>query len=298
MLVYLVNIGEGQAVTLCPSDIPEKMVSVSRLDQELVNRGIARTRSHAAALIKEERVSIDGATAHKAGAKVNNSSRIEVSGGTEYVSRAAYKLVGALEAFPDFPVAGKTFLDAGASTGGFTQVLLERGASSVIAADVGHDQLAPTLRQDDRVTNLEGLNLRYARLEDLGRTEPVDGIVADLSFISLTMVIPALAPMLADGGQMLLMVKPQFEVGREALPSTGVVINTGDQKDAVTRVVASALGENLEVRAIAASTLAGQDGNREFFLWTTKANGATAPKIEIEDAARKVVAASGIFDPA
>ncbi len=184
--------------------------------------------------------------------------------GPRYVSRAAHKLVSALEAFPDVAVAGRRALDAGASTGGFTQVLLERGAERVAAVDVGHDQLAPTVRADPRVLVREGLNVRDLTAEDIDG--PVDLVVSDLSFISLRLVLAPLAGVCRPGAELLLMVKPQFEVGRRALPRTGVVTDPDARRDAVVGVAAAALGAGLAPRGLARSGLAGQDGNAEFFL--------------------------------
>ncbi|MBN6865164.1 TlyA family RNA methyltransferase, partial [Micrococcus luteus] len=184
--------------------------------------------------------------------------------GPRYVSRAAHKLVSALEAFPDVGVAGRRALDAGASTGGFTQVLLERGAERVAAVDVGHDQLAPPVRADPRVLVREGLNVRDLTAEDIDG--PVDLVVSDLSFISLRLVLAPLAGVCRPGAELLLMVKPQFEVGRRALPRSGVVTDPDARRDAVVGVAAAALGAGLAPHGLARSGLAGQDGNAEFFL--------------------------------
>ena len=184
--------------------------------------------------------------------------------GPRYVSRAAHKLVSALEAFPDVAVAGRRALDAGASTGGFTQVLLERGAERVAAVDVGHNQLAPPVRADPRVLVREGLNIRDLTAEDIDG--PVDLVVSDLSFISLRLVLAPLAGVCRPGAELLLMVKPQFEVGRRALPRSGVVTDPDARRHAVVGVTAAALGAGLAPRGLARSGLAGQDGNAEFFL--------------------------------
>ncbi|MFK0085005.1 TlyA family RNA methyltransferase [Glutamicibacter sp. NPDC090743] len=240
---------------------------MNRLDQELVTRGLARSRTEAAKLIDAQRVLLNGQAATKAAKKVSATDELALvpSEGEEYVSRAGHKLAGALDAFTTIDPAGLHCLDAGASTGGFTDVLLRRGAKSVVAADVGHGQLVDELREDPRVTVHEGLNVRYLAPEDIGG--PVDFVVADLSFISLRLVIDALAGAAKDGGFLLLMVKPQFEVGREHLNRTGVVTDPALRRSSVEAVVASAQAAGLHLRGLARSPLPGQDGNVEFFLW-------------------------------
>ena len=175
-----------------------------RLDRALTARGLARSRTVAAALIKAGRVSVNGSAATKPSAVVTSEATLEVAAaeGEEYVSRAGHKLAGALERFPDVDPAGKRCLDAGASTGGFTDVLLRRGAREVVAVDVGHDQLVPELRADPRVRVHEGLNVRYLDSAEIGG--PAQLTVCDLSFISLTLVVPALAAATERGGDLSL----------------------------------------------------------------------------------------------
>lgn len=182
-----------------------------------------------------------------------------------YASRGAHKLVGALEAFPGVVVAGRRCLDAGASTGGFTDVLLRAGARQVVAADVGRGLLDWRLRTDERVVVKDRTNVRSLTPEDIGG--PVELVVADLSFISLRLVLPALAACLGEGGDLLPMVKPQFEVGRERLGSGGVVRDPGLRAEAVLDVVASAAGLGLRLHGVTASPLPGPSGNVEFFAW-------------------------------
>lgn len=252
-----------------------------RLDQELLRRGLARSRTHAAALINEGRVEIRGSTATKAAARVDSDEEIAVSSnGTEYVSRAGYKLAGALEAFDHVQVAGRRCLDAGASTGGFTDVLLQRGAAAVVAVDVGHDQLVSSLREDPRVEVHEGLNVRNLQPSDIGGTVAL--CVADLSFISLTLVMEALARATEPGGDLVLMVKPQFEIGRERLSNTGVVTADSERLRAVGKVLGSALTHGLEIMHLVPSSLPGQDGNLEFFLWIKVPIEDSVPRIETE----------------
>ena len=241
------------------------MAETARADVALAARGLARSRTEGAALIRAGQVLLDGRPVRRPSDRVAADATLRLRDpGPRYVSRAAHKLVSALEAFPDVAVAGRQALDAGASTGGFTQVLLERGAERVAAVDVGHDQLAPTVRADPRVLVREGLNVRDLRAEDIDG--PVDLVVSDLSFISLRLVLAPLAGVCRPGAELLLMVKPQFEVGRRALPRSGVVTDPDARRDAVVGVAAAALGAGLAPRGLARSGLAGQDGNAEFFL--------------------------------
>ena len=243
---------------------------MSRLDQELVTRGLARSRTEGARLIADGRVLIGGVAQSKAAKTVDATTPIKVKAteGEEFVSRAGHKLAGALAVFDRVSVAGKRCLDAGASTGGFTDVLLRRGADHVEAVDVGHDQLVPELRANPRVHVHEGMNVRYLDPEDIGGT--VQLVVADLSFISLTLVMKALAGATVPGGDLVLMVKPQFEIGREQLSRTGVVNSPLQRRKAVDSVLASGYEAGLSVHGLARSPLPGQDGNVEFFLWLQK----------------------------
>jgi 23S rRNA (cytidine1920-2'-O)/16S rRNA (cytidine1409-2'-O)-methyltransferase len=200
------------------------------------------------------------ATAVEAGAALV----VEEDDGERWVSRGAHKLLGALAAFGYDP-AGRRALDAGASTGGFTEVLLRNGAAHVVAADVGYGLLAWSLRTDPRVTVLERVNVRNLTLDQVG--EPVDLVVADLSFIPLGLVLPALVACATPEADLLPMVKPQFEVGREALPSGGVVRDPSARMSAVRRVAEQASGLGLGVRGVVASPLPGPSGNVEYFLW-------------------------------
>ena len=241
------------------------MAETARADVALAARGLARSRTEGAALIRAGQVLLDGRPVRRPSDRVAADATLRLRDpGPRYVSRAAHKLVSALEAFPDVGVAGRRALDAGASTGGFTQVLLERGAERVAAVDVGHDQLAPPVRADPRVLVREGLNVRDLRAEDIDG--PVDLVVSDLSFISLRLVLAPLAGVCRPGAELLLMVKPQFEVGRRALPRSGVVTDPDARRDAVVGVAAAALGAGLAPHGLARSGLAGQDGNAEFFL--------------------------------
>lgn len=254
----------------------------TRVDAALVRDGLARSRRHAAELIAAGRVSVDGRPVLRPATPLGADQRAQVAPAADgpeddWASRAAYKLLGALDAFPDVVVAGRDCLDAGASTGGFTDVLLRRGARRVVAVDVGHDQLVDRIRADPRVDVREGVNVRYLAADDV---DPAPGlVVADLSFISLTLVLPALAAVAAPDAELLLMVKPQFEVGRERLSSTGVVRSTQQRAEAVLGVASAAAQHGLGVAGVARSPLPGPNGNVEFFLLLRSGPGTTGPAL-------------------
>jgi 23S rRNA (cytidine1920-2'-O)/16S rRNA (cytidine1409-2'-O)-methyltransferase len=236
----------------------------ARVDVELVRRGLARSRQQAAQLIDAGRVQIDGMPAAKAATAVAVTSQLTVAAGERsWVSRGAHKLIGALDAF-QLDVANKRCLDAGASTGGFTEVLLDRGAREVVAADVGYGQLAWSLRSDPRVTVLERTNVRDLSADDIGG--PVDVVVADLSFISLTTVLPALMSCASGDADIVPMVKPQFEVGREQVGAGGVVTDPQLRAGAVLAVGQHASAAGWHPVAVVASPLPGPSGNVEYFL--------------------------------
>ena len=239
------------------------MTTRSRLDAELVRRKLARSRQHAAELISAGRVRVNGMPAQKAASQVERSAPVvvEEAAEPEWASRGAHKLIGALDALGVDP-AGLRCLDAGASTGGFTDVLLSRGAREVVAADVGYGQLVWRLRSDPRVRVHDRTNVRALEPEQIGGT--VTLTVADLSFISLRTVLPALAA--CTDGTLLPMVKPQFEVGRERLGSGGVVRDPQLRLAALTEVAAAARGLGLAVLGAVASPLPGPSGNVEYFL--------------------------------
>jgi 23S rRNA (cytidine1920-2'-O)/16S rRNA (cytidine1409-2'-O)-methyltransferase len=257
-----------------------------RLDAELVRRGLARSREHAAELIADGRVRVAGTRATKAATAVTLDAAVVVApdpmtGGQEYVSRGGHKLAGALAAFEPrgLVVAGRRCLDAGASTGGFTDVLLRHGAREVLAVDVGYGQLAWRLRRDDRVvvhdrTNVRDLDLRTVKV-------PVDLVVGDLSFISLTVVLDALIGVTAVDGDLVVMVKPQFEVGRGRVGKGGVVRQPALRAEAVATVMTAAEKRGWEAQGVTASPLPGPSGNVEFFLWLRHAPG-TVGRREID----------------
>jgi 23S rRNA (cytidine1920-2'-O)/16S rRNA (cytidine1409-2'-O)-methyltransferase len=241
-----------------------------RLDAELVRRGLARSREHAATLIKEGRVLVAGTRATKPATAVTTDVALvveEAFGGVEYVSRGAHKLLGALAAFvpAGLQVAGRRCLDAGASTGGFTDVLLREGASAVVAVDVGYGQLAWSLQQDDRVEVRDRTNIRGLTAERIGG--PVDLLVSDLSFISLRLVLDAFVGLVRPDGDLVLMVKPQFEVGKERVGKGGVVRSPELRAEAVLGVAEEAERRGWGAVGVTTSPLPGPSGNVEFFLW-------------------------------
>jgi len=241
----------------------------TRLDTELVRRGLARSRRHAGELIAAGRVAVDGVSAQRSATPLAAEQSVTVTTDDDpgYASRAGHKLAGALDAWgADGPVvAGRVCLDAGASTGGFTDVLLRRGAVRVVAIDVGHGQLVDALRTDSRVDAREGVNVRYLQA---GGLDPAPSlVVADLSFISLTLVLPSLVAVAAPDADLVVMVKPQFEVGRDRLGSGGVVRDARLRADAVMAVARVAIGLGLVVAGVVTSLLPGPSGNIEYFLW-------------------------------
>ncbi|EKU45961.1 TlyA family RNA methyltransferase [Brevibacterium casei] len=237
----------------------------TRLDRALVDRGLLPSRSRAAREIAAGRVSVNGTPATKPSAEVSGTDEITVSDPDPWVARSAHKLLGALDDFGIDRLDGRTALDAGASTGGFTQVLLSRGVDRVWAVDVGHDQLAATLRDDPRVHVREGLNLRDLADSDVP-AHSVDLVVADVSFISLRLLVEPLLGVVRPGGELLLMVKPQFELARSVLDKHGVVTKPADRRRAVESVLAAITEAGARVSDIAASPLPGPSGNREYFL--------------------------------
>ncbi len=237
-----------------------------RLDQRLVELGLARSRAVATELIGASRVTVDGATVTKPGQRVAQSARVEVAGEVDpWVGRAAYKLLGALQEFDSIDPAGKRAIDLGASTGGFTQVLRSRGAVQVEAVDVGHDQLAPALRADGAVRDWSGHNLRDLEPETVGGAAPL--VVADLSFISLRLVLDRMAALLTPDGDLVVLVKPQFEVGRERLGNGGVVRSARERARAVREVLQRVDEVGLSVHGLGRSQVAGTNGNQEYLLW-------------------------------
>ena len=236
-----------------------------RLDAELVRRGLARSRQQAGELIASGQVSVNRIVATKPATQVEEGASVTVEAPRdEYVSRGAHKLIGPLDEM-GVAVSGRRALDAGASTGGFTQVLLERGALHVVALDVGYGQLAWSLQQDPRATVRDRTNVRHMRAEDLPYRP--DLVVADLSFISLTKVLPAMVEAATPDADIVLLVKPQFEVGRGQVGKGGVVRDPGLHAGAVRRVADHAATLGLGVLGLCRSPLPGPSGNIEFVIW-------------------------------
>lgn len=281
----------------------------ARTDVELVRRGLARSRRHAADLVAAGRVTVAGRPVAKPSEQVGDAAALVVAADADdpgYASRAGAKLAGALEALAadsegrslTAALEGARCLDLGASTGGFTDVLLRRGAAQVVALDVGHGQIVPRLRDDPRVIVVEGCNARdltSADLDALGAATP-GVVVGDLSFISLSLVLGPVAGVLGPGGHALLLVKPQFEVGRERLGAGGVVRDPGLHVDAVVSVVRAAAEHGLRAGAVVPSPLPGPSGNREYFCWFRAAGPGDdpgRPDDEVVTAAARAAAAWG-----
>jgi 23S rRNA (cytidine1920-2'-O)/16S rRNA (cytidine1409-2'-O)-methyltransferase len=250
-----------------------------RLDAELVRRGLARSRDHGAELVAAGRVTINGRRAEKAATAVTVDADLVVRPDPDhpdYVSRGGHKLAGALAEFGPrgLEVAGQRCLDAGASTGGFTDVLLRAGAAEVVAVDVGYGQLAWALRSDDRVVVHDRTNVRDLTVEEIGG--PVDLVVGDLSFISLRLVLDALIGVTRPDGDLALMVKPQFEVGKDRLGKGGVVRDPAHRAEAVAGIAAAAAERGWGAVAVATSPLPGPSGNVEFFLWLRRGPAAVS----------------------
>ncbi len=250
----------------------------TRLDVAVVAAGLAPSREKAQALILAGRIRVDGERRDKPGVAVPEGARVELDPGDRpYASRGGLKLAGALDALGVDP-AGLRCLDVGASTGGFTDVLLRRGAAHVTALDVGRGLIDDALRRDPRVTVVEEVNARELRPAHV--TPPYALAVVDVSFISLTLVLPALVPVLESGAEVLALVKPQFEAGRrEVSRGAGVVRDPALRAAAVARVAEAFEGLGCGIRGVAASPVAGPAGNREVFL-LARVGGTGLPEAE------------------
>jgi 23S rRNA (cytidine1920-2'-O)/16S rRNA (cytidine1409-2'-O)-methyltransferase len=271
-----------------------------RLDAELVRRGLARSREHAAELVAAGRVKVGGAVAAKPATGVTTDVALVVVDDPDrpdYVSRGGHKLAGALAAFAPrgLEVRGRRCLDAGASTGGFTDVLLRAGAARVVAVDVGYGQLAWSLRNDERVVVLDRTNLRDLTLDVVTDAVggPVDVVVGDLSFISLTLVLDPLIAVTDPEGDLVLMVKPQFEVGKGRVGRGGVVRDPSLRTEAVMAVAAAADGRGWGARAVVTSPLPGPSGNMEYFVWLRRGTASVGPG-EIDAEVRRT---AGLGEP-
>jgi 23S rRNA (cytidine1920-2'-O)/16S rRNA (cytidine1409-2'-O)-methyltransferase len=264
-----------------------------RLDAELVRRGLARSRDHGAQLIAAGRVWVNGHRAEKPATAVTIDADLVVRDDPDrpdYASRGGHKLAGALAAFTPLGlvVTGRRCLDAGASTGGFTDVLLRAGAAEVVAVDVGYGQLAWSLQSDDRVKVHDRTNIRDLTTEQIGG--PVDLVVGDLSFISLRLVLDALFGVTRADGDLALMVKPQFEVGKDRLGKGGVVRDAGHRADAVTGIATAAAERGWGAVAVVTSPLPGPSGNVEYFLWLRRGTPSVTGEDIVAEVSRSVPA--------
>lgn len=256
-----------------------------RLDQLVVERGLAPSRDAAKRLILAGKIEVDGQIADKPGKPVAEGARVELRGPSmPYVSRGGQKLEGAVKQLGFALPPGCLALDIGASTGGFTDYLLQHGASRVVAVDVGYGQIHEKLRSDSRVTLIERTNARYLTLDAIGG-EPADLIVIDVSFISLTLILAACAPLLKPGSSVIALIKPQFEAGRGQVGSGGVVREASVHRAVLERILEYAAEHAWSARGLTVSPILGADGNVEFFIWLSMpAEGAPAEtaKIDIE----------------
>ncbi len=249
-----------------------------RLDVLMVDRGLSRSRENAQAMILAGDVRVDRQVVTRPAATFPTGVEIDVVQPLPYVSRGGYKLAHALDQYR-VSVDGLTVLDVGASTGGFTDVLLQRGARRVYAIDVGRGQLAWKLRQDARVVSLERTNIRYVT----SLPEPIAGAVVDVSFISLTQVLPPIARLLGSEGWIIALVKPQFEAGRDQVGKGGVVRDPAIHREVLNRVTQSALELDFSLRGCTPSPILGPAGNREFLLWLDRTEASVSPETAIAD---------------
>lgn len=264
-----------------------------RLDAALVEQGLVSGRDKAKALIMAGQVYVNGQKYDKAGEEVKDTDKIEVRGETlRYVSRGGLKLEKAMEEFP-ISLEGKHCCDFGASTGGFTDCMLQNGAEKVYAFDVGYGQLAWSLRNDPRVINYERTNIRYLTGEEVER--PVDFISVDVSFISLTLILPVAFRIMRDGGEAVCLIKPQFEAGREKIGKKGVVRDPQVHLEVIEKVILHTLTLGFSVKGLTFSPVKGPEGNIEYLLWLLK-DGKAVREVTQEDAAAAVKAAHDALD--
>ena len=248
------------------------MKKCERLDKLLVDKGFVQSRERAKTIILAGTVVVDDRVVDKAGTLVERNSRVRVKDRDHsYVSRGGPKLEGALQAFQVDPL-GKVAMDIGASTGGFTDCLLQKGVEKVYAVDVGYGQLAWKLRQDPRVVNLERRNIRYLKPQEIG--DKVDLVVIDTSFISVEKFLPNLLPMIQDGGEIVALLKPQFEVGKGEVGKGGVVKDKRKHRQVLDRISRFSESIGLKVKGTIESPLLGPKGNKEFFIYLQKSPGA------------------------
>jgi len=258
------------------------MSSKERLDVLLVNRGLADSREKAKAIIMSGNVYVDGQKEDKAGSSFNETVNIEVRGNTlKYVSRGGLKLEKAMENF-DVTIEGKICMDVGSSTGGFTDCMLQNGAVKVYSVDVGHGQLAWKLRNDERVVCMEKTNIRYVTPEDIA--DKIDFSSIDVSFISLTKVLGPVKELLSDDGQIVCLIKPQFEAGREKVGKHGVVRDSAVHLEVIEKVIDFAISIGFEVLNLEFSPVKGPEGNIEYLLHLQKHTEGSYPDVPFEAA--------------
>ncbi len=256
-----------------------------RLDILLVEKGILTSRDKAKACIMEGKVFVDGQRVDKAGEKVSVIANIEYKGAKlKYVSRGGLKLEKAMKSY-DISLEDKVCMDIGASTGGFTDCMLQNGAKKVYSVDVGYGQFAWKLRTDERVVCMERTNIRYVTLEDIG--EPLDFASIDVSFISLKKIMPATLGLLKDTGEVVALIKPQFEAGREKVGKKGVVREISTHKEVVYGIIEFLKNENLNILGVGYSPIKGPEGNREYLVYFTKDNEKES-NFELDDVERVI----------
>lgn len=273
----------------CRGGSPTSAADIARLDAELVRRGLARSRGEAQEFVRAGQVTIGGSVATKPSLPVADDDVLVVEvAGPRWVGRAAHKLDAALQEWGPvgLTVKGRRCVDVGASTGGFTQVLLAADAAHVAAVDVGRGQLVPDVASDPRVTEHSGTTIRGLQPETIGGS--ADVVVADLSFISLTLVLADLARLMGERGDLVVLVKPQFEVGRGRLNRQGVVTDPRERTAALQRVVESTLDAGLFVHGIRESPIAGTTGNIEYLLWARSDPSDTMSADRVRDIVREI----------
>ncbi len=268
------------------------MAKKQRIDTLLVEKGLIESRQKAQRLIMAGQVYVDNQKVDKAGTKISEESNIEVRGSTlPYVSRGGLKIEKAVNQF-HLDLKNKVCMDIGASTGGFTDCMLQNGASKVYAIDVGYGQLAWKLRQDDRVVNMERTNIRYVELEQIG--ELVDFVSIDVAFISLKLVLPVAKKLLKTGGEIVCLIKPQFEAGREKVGKKGVVRDKEVHYEVIEMIIEFARSIDLSIKSLSFSPIKGPEGNIEYLLYLTKMETAMDDSMN-EQFVRKVVEESHTY---
>lgn len=261
------------------------MAEKIRLDVFLTENGYCESREKAKAAIMAGDVYVAGKKALKSGDTIAGTENIEVRSAMEFVSRGGYKLKKAVGVFP-ISLAGKTCMDIGASTGGFTDCMLKNGAAKVYCVDVGYGQLAWKIRSDERVVNLERTNIRYVTEEQI--PEKIDFASADVSFISLTKVLPAVVPLLAENAEMVCLIKPQFEAGREKVGKKGVVRDKAVHVEVIEKILEFVRGIGFTVKGLDYSPIKGPEGNIEYLVFITRGSGEK----DVQPDAKEVVEAS------